>query len=63
MINVIHHKDEDKSYNYINNLKLMDKSEHINFHNKGKKFILWKKWPGYLKRMSGKNHSMYGKII
>lgn len=34
----VHHKDEDKGNNVINNLEKMIKSEHHSLHNKGKIF-------------------------
>ncbi len=58
-VEIVHHIDGNKKNNYYKNLKLMTKSEHHSFHNKGKyhseetKIKIRKNHIG----MKGKHHS------
>lgn len=52
---IVHHIDENKNNNNLNNLKLMDNKKHGQLHNIGKKH------PEHSERMSGKNNPMFGK--
>lgn len=52
---VIHHKDENKENDHIDNLNCMSKSEHRKYHTTGEKN------PNYGKDMFGENNPMWGK--
>jgi hypothetical protein len=73
---VIHHTDEDRSNNNLENLKLMSRSDHSSLHSKGAKNPVYGRG-GTFKgmkhtqefksrlciRMTGGNNPMFGKIV
>ena len=60
----VHHKNEDKLDNRIENLELMSRAEHSALHSKGNKYWLGKKHTEETKEKIRKSHTLpYATII